>query len=63
MTFSHSDFEFIDCHSHFFPPQFFQAIWNFFERKYERSNIRGWPIKYKLSTDELVKFLESKNVS
>ncbi|MCK4848362.1 MAG: amidohydrolase, partial [Candidatus Heimdallarchaeota archaeon] len=25
-------------------------------------NIRGWPVKYKLSTEELVKFLESMNI-
>jgi len=57
MTFKHNDFNYIDSHCHFFPPQIFKAIWSFFERA-----DRGWSIKYKHSTDELVKFLESKNV-
>ncbi|MFX1500149.1 MAG: amidohydrolase family protein [Promethearchaeota archaeon] len=62
MTFSHFDFEFIDCHTHFFPPRLFQSIWRFFERIDEKNNITGWPINYKLSTEELVQFLENKNV-
>ncbi|MEE9378129.1 MAG: amidohydrolase family protein [Candidatus Lokiarchaeia archaeon] len=62
MTFLHSDFDYIDCHTHFFPPQIFKAIWDYFERPDENVHIRGWPINYKRSTDELVKFLESKNV-
>ena len=61
MTFLHCDFEYIDCHTHFFPPQIFKAIWDYFERPDENVHIRGWPINYKRSTDELVKFLESKN--
>ncbi|MFX1377117.1 MAG: amidohydrolase family protein [Promethearchaeota archaeon] len=58
MPYNREEFDFIDAHCHFFPPQIFKAIWNFFERP----EIQGWPINYKLNTEELVKFLESKNV-
>lgn len=62
MIFTHNDFEYIDSHCHFFPPKIFKAIWNFFEKIDEDGNIQGWPINYKLSTENLVRFLESKNV-
>ena len=62
MTFLHSNFDYIDCHTHFFPPQIFKAIWDFFEKPDEKLSTRGWPIKYKLSTNELVSFLENHNV-
>lgn len=62
MTFSHFDFEYIDMHAHFFPPQIFKAIWDFFEAPDKQGNAQGWPIKYKLSIEELVHFLESQNV-
>lgn len=62
MTFLHEDFKYIDMHSHFFPPQIFKAIWDFFEMPDENGNVVGWPIKYRLDTPELVKLLESKNV-
>ncbi|MFX1315014.1 MAG: amidohydrolase family protein [Promethearchaeota archaeon] len=62
MVYNHFDFNYIDLHCHFFPPNIFQAIWNYFELPDDQGNIRGWPIKYKLPTDELVKFLESQNV-
>ncbi len=62
MVFLHNDFKYIDSHTHFFPPQIFQAIWNFFEKPDENGNILGWPINYKLQTKELVRFLENQNV-
>lgn len=62
MVFSHKDFKYIDAHTHFFPPQIFKAIWNFFEKPDENGNILGWPINYKLQTKELVQFLESQNI-
>ncbi len=62
MTFSHTDFEYIDCHTHFFPPKIFKAIWEFFESPNEDLKIQGWPIIYKLSPDEMVRFLEKQNV-
>lgn len=62
MTFSHYDFNYIDIHTHFFPPQLFKAIWNYFETKDEHGNMLGWRIKYKFSTEELYSFLESQNV-
>ena len=62
MSFTHNDFEYIDAHSHFFPPQIFKAIWSYFEQLDENGNTKGWPINYKLSTEELVSFLKSQNV-
>jgi predicted TIM-barrel fold metal-dependent hydrolase len=62
MTFTHYDFDYFDVHTHFFPPQIFDAIWDFFEQRDEKDRITGWPVNYKLSTDELVDVLNSKNV-
>jgi predicted TIM-barrel fold metal-dependent hydrolase len=62
MTFSHFDFNYIDVHCHFFPPQIFEAIWDFFERIDDKNRIQGWPIYYKSSTNELIKILKKKNV-
>ncbi len=62
MPFNHFDFEYIDAHSHFFPPQIFNAIWKYFEQTDEKGNIKGWPINLKLPTEELIQFLESQNV-
>ncbi|MFW9771726.1 MAG: amidohydrolase family protein [Candidatus Heimdallarchaeota archaeon] len=62
MTFSHFDFNYIDVHCHFFPPQIFKAIWNFFERPNDKNRIEGWPINYKLSTTELIRILVKKSV-
>ena len=61
-NYSHEDFKYIDMHAHFFPPKIFEAIWAFFELKDPEGNVKGWPIKYKLPTEKLVEFLESKNV-
>jgi len=62
MTYTHFDFEYIDAHSHFFPPEIFEAIWNYFEQRDQNGNLKGWPIYYKAKIEELVKILESKNV-
>ncbi len=62
MTFSHFDFKYIDAHAHFFPPNIFKAIWNYFEMKDDNGRVKGWPIKYKLQTEDLVNTLERKNV-
>lgn len=62
MTFTHFDFEYIDAHSHFFPPEIFEAIWDYFEQRDQNGNLKGWPINYKATTEELVKIIESKNV-
>jgi len=62
MPFTHNDFEYIDAHSHFFPPQIFSAIWSYFEQPDESGNVKGWSINYKLPTEELVRFLELQNV-
>ncbi len=62
MPFSHYDFEYIDVHTHFFPPNIFQAIWDYFEIRDEENKVRGWPINYKLPVEQLVELLESKNI-
>ena len=62
MVYTHFDFKYIDIHTHFFPPKIFKAIWQFFEMPDKDGNILGWPIEYKLSTEELVIFLKNHNV-
>jgi len=62
MSFTHKDFKYIDAHTHFFPPQIFKAIWSYFEKPDENGNESGWSINYKLSTEELVSFLNNQNV-
>ncbi|MEJ2277445.1 MAG: amidohydrolase family protein [Candidatus Lokiarchaeota archaeon] len=62
MKYSPNDFKIIDSHIHFFPPRIFKAIWEFFEIPDKNGRPKGWPIKYKLETEELVKFLKSQNI-
>ncbi|MBF0260158.1 MAG: amidohydrolase [Desulfamplus sp.] len=45
----------IDAHVHIFPEVFFRAVWGWFD-KY------GWPIRYQLTTTELLKFLFSRGI-
>ena len=47
--------EIIDAHVHIFPDIFFSAVWRWFY-KY------GWPIRYQLTTTELLTFLLSRGV-
>jgi hypothetical protein len=56
------DFKYIDLHTHFFPPDIFKAIWNFFELPDKNGKPRGWLINYKYSAEKLVEILESQNV-
>ena len=62
MSYTPEDFTYIDTHCHFFPPQIFKSIWNFFESPDEEGNQRGWDIKYKLTTDAQIKFLANHRV-
>lgn len=62
MPFSHHDFEYIDVHTHFFPPNIFRAIWDTFEIRDEQNKIRGWPINYRLPVEQLVDVLDKENV-
>ncbi|MBD3198066.1 MAG: amidohydrolase family protein, partial [Candidatus Lokiarchaeota archaeon] len=62
MEYNHFDFKFVDCHTHFFPPKIFKAIWDFFEMKDEDGIVQGWYIHYKLSPKELVQLLTNQNV-
>ena len=62
MSFSHFDFEYIDAHCHFFPPDIFKAIWKFFESTDNDGSVRGWPIAYKNSIEDLITILRLKKV-
>ncbi len=62
MPYSHFDFKIIDAHVHFFPPRIFKAIWNSLELPNENGEVTGWPIQYKLETEELVNFLRAQNI-
>jgi len=62
MSYRLEDFDYIDSHCHFFPPQIFKSIWKYFEVPDKEGNPQGWNIKYKLPTDSLVKFLENHRV-
>lgn len=45
----------IDIHAHFFPPGWFEAVWNFFEK-------HNWPINYKGAPAELAQRLRGFGV-
>ncbi len=45
----------IDAHVHLFPDGFFEAIWRWFEAY-------GWPIRYKLPSEQVIEFLLSRGV-
>ena len=62
MSFTLNDFEYIDSHCHFFPPQIFKSIWNYFELPDKEGNPQGWHIKYKLPTEDLITILKSHNI-
>lgn len=46
----------VDAHVHLFPDRLFAAVWSWFEK-------HGWPIRYKLTTPEVIRFLLSRGVS
>ncbi len=48
--------EIIDMHVHAFPPRIFDAIWRWFDNY-------GWPIRYKLHSEEVIAFLLARGVS
>jgi predicted TIM-barrel fold metal-dependent hydrolase len=45
----------VDAHIHLFPDDFFASVWQWFDRF-------AWPIRYKMSASEVIKFLLSKGV-
>ena len=45
----------VDAHVHLFPDGFFQAIWSWFDH-------HAWPIRYRLSSSQIVEFLLNKGV-
>lgn len=48
--------EVVDAHVHLFPDRLFEAVWRWFET-------HGWPIRYKLHTQEVIAFLLSRGVA
>jgi len=46
----------VDAHVHLFPDDLFRSVWRWFDTF-------GWPIRYKLPAEEVVRFLASKGVS
>lgn len=45
----------VDAHVHLFPPALFEAIWRWFDR-------HGWPIRYKLHSEQVLAFLRARGV-
>jgi len=62
MSYTLNDFIYIDSHCHFFPPQIFKSIWNYFELPDKEGNPRGWNINYKLPTDVLIEILKNHGI-
>jgi uncharacterized protein len=46
----------VDAHVHLFPDEFFSAIWQWFDRF-------AWPIRYRLTSEEVIEFLLSRGVN
>lgn len=46
----------IDAHTHLFPAPLFLAIWDWFDAY-------GWPIRYRLTSEEIIEFLIEKGVA
>jgi len=57
-----TDFQYIDAHSHFFPPKLFEAIWKYWDAHIKQI-APDWNIKYKMPIDEMVSFLRERNIS
>ncbi len=45
----------IDAHVHLFPPKLFKAVWTWFDQF-------GWPVRYRMDSQKLVKFLLARGV-
>jgi len=45
----------VDAHVHLFPDSLFEAIWGWFDQF-------GWPIRYRLSSPQIIEFLLSRGV-
>ncbi len=45
----------VDAHVHLFPDGIFQAVWEWFDN-------HGWPIRYKLDSISLLKFLRDRGI-
>ena len=47
--------EVVDAHVHLFPDHLFTSIWQWFEK-------HGWPIRYRLTSSEIIDFLVTRGV-
>lgn len=47
--------EVVDAHVHVFPDYIFKAVWKWFDEY-------GWPVRYRISSEEIVRFLLEKGV-
>ena len=45
----------VDAHVHVFPPRLFAAVWRWFDQY-------GWPVRYRLHADEVVRFQLARGV-
>ena len=45
----------IDAHVHLFPDHLFKSVWQWFDRY-------GWPIRYRLTSNQIVEFLLSRGI-
>ena len=46
----------VDAHVHIFPDHLFSAVWQWFEQF-------GWPIRYRLTSPEIINFLLARGVN
>ena len=46
----------VDAHVHLFPDHIFSSVWKWFDRY-------GWPIRYRLTSEEIINFLTTRGVS
>ena len=46
----------VDAHVHLFPDHLFSAVWQWFEQF-------GWPIRYRLTSPQIINFLVSRGVN
>lgn len=45
----------VDAHVHLFPDRMFDAVWRWFDE-------HGWPVRYKLYSDQIISFLRARGV-
>jgi predicted TIM-barrel fold metal-dependent hydrolase len=46
----------VDAHVHLFPDHLFSSVWKWFDQ-------HGWPIRYQLTSEEIIRFLLSRGIN